>query len=203
LAKNPSKGFWWWIGTPDTTRSRVPSYCYAHLLPEVEDLEKEFPVSKEVQRFVSTFLPLLSLAMGLWNQRLSPAPFQRKATQVQSQIRAAVESPAQHLGIRRFQDIFRGNESRLYHWAKDRNVPAENNLAERDLRPTVIARKVSFGSRSDAGAHTRGVLRTVLNSLKKRGVGVATHLKYALDELAKNIHQYPFNLLFQKDPPNL
>ncbi len=177
-------------------------YCYAHLLREVEDLEKEFPDSREVQGFVATFIPLLTLAMGLRNQRLSPTQFQRKATQVQSQIRAAVESPAQHLGIRRIQDIFRENESRLYHWAQDRNVPAENNLAERDLRPTVIARKVSFGSQSDAGAHTRGVLMTVLCSLKKRGVDVATHLKHVLDELAKNIHQDPFPLLFPRDPPN-
>ena len=177
-------------------------YCYAHLLREVEDLEKEFPDSREVQGFVSTFIPLLTLAMGLRNQRLSPAQFQRKSTQVQSQIRMAVESPAQHLGIRRIQDIFRQNESRLYHWVKDRNVPAENNLAERDLRPTVIARKVSFGSQSDAGAHTRGVLMTVLGTLKKRGVDVATRLKQALDELAKNIHQNPFPLLFPRDPPN-
>ncbi len=177
-------------------------YCYAHLLREVEDLPKEFPDSQEVQEFVSTFIPPLTLAMGLRHQRLSLAQFQRKATRVQSQIRAAVESPAQHLGIRRIQDIFRENESRLYHWAKDRNVPAENNLAERDLRPTVIARKVSFGSQSDAGAHTRGVLMTVLCSLKKRGFDVATHLKKVLDELAKNIHQDPFPLLFPRDPPN-
>jgi transposase len=184
--------------------NKVPcalQYCYAHLLREVEDLEQEFPDSEEVQRFASTFIPLLTLAMGLRNQRLSPTQFHRKATQVQSQIRAAVESPAKHLGIRRLQDIFRENESRLYHWAKDRNVPAENNLAERDLRPTVIARKVSFGSQSDAGAHTRGVLMTVLNSLKKRGADVATHLKHVLDELAKNITQDPFPLLFPRDPP--
>ena len=177
-------------------------YCYAHLLREVEDLQKEFPDSEEVQEFVSTFIPLLTLAMGLRHQRLSPAQFQRKATQVQSQIQTTVKSPAQHPGIRRIQDIFRENESRLYHWAKDRNVPAENNLAERDLRPTVIARKVSFGSQSDAGAYTRGVLMTVLGSLKKRGIDATTHLKRVLDELAKNIHQDPFPLLFPRDPPN-
>jgi len=184
--------------------NKVPcaiQYCYAHLLREVEDLEKEFPDSREVQGFAATFIPLLSLAMGLRHQTLSPNQFQRKATQVQAQIRAAVESPAKHLGIRRIQDIFRENESRLYHWAKDRKVPAENNLAERNLRPTVIARKVSFGSQSDAGAHSRGVLMTTLNSLKKRGFDVATHLKHVLDELAKNIHQDPFPLLFPRDPP--
>jgi transposase len=177
-------------------------YCYAHLLREVEDLEKEFPDSREVQGFVSTFIPLLTLAIGLRNQPLSPAQFHRKATEVKSQIVAAIEGPAQHLGIRRIQDIFRENDSRLYHWADDRRVPAENNLAERDLRPTVIARKVSFGSQSDAGAHTRGVLMTVLCSLKKRGIDVATHLKHVLDELAKNIHQDPFPLLFPRDPPH-
>lgn len=39
-------------------------------------------------------------------------------------------------------------------------MPAENNLAERELRPLVIARKVSFGSQSDAGARTREILMT-------------------------------------------
>jgi len=176
-------------------------YCYAHLLREVENLGKEFPDSGEVQGFVHTLIPLLSLAMGLRSQPLSRAKFKAKATEVKSQIVAAVESPAQHLGIRRIQDIFRENHTRMYHWANDRRIPADNNLAERDLRPTVIARKVSFGSQSDAGAHTRGVLMTVLGSLKKRGVEVATHLKHVLDELAKNIHQDPFSLLFPIDPP--
>ncbi len=184
--------------------NKVPctiQYCYAHLLREVEDLEKEFPDSREVKGFVSTFIPLLTLAIGLRNQPLSPTKFHRKAIQVKSQIVAAVESPAQHLGIRRIQDIFHENASRLYHWADSRSVPADNNLAERDLRPTVIARKVSFGSQSDAGAHTRGILMTVLASLKKRGADVATHLKHVLDELAKDIHQDPFRFLFPRDPP--
>lgn len=50
----------------------------------------------------------------------------------------------------------------MYQWAEDRRVPTENNLAERDLRPTVIARKVSFGSQSDAGAQTCGILMILL-----------------------------------------
>jgi hypothetical protein len=40
-------------------------------------------------------------------------------------------------------------------------------LAERDLHPTVIARKVSFGSSSDAGSKTRSVLMSVLHTLNK------------------------------------
>jgi transposase len=176
-------------------------YCYAHLLREVQELEKEFPESGEVKAFVSTLAPLLALAMGLRSQPISDARFRSEAIKVKSQIVAAVDSPASHLGIRHIQDIFRQNAHRLHHWAENRAVPAENNLAERDLRPTVIARKTSFGSQSEAGAHTRGVLMTVLYSLKKRGLDVATHLKDVLDQLAKDIHQDPFPLLFPRDSP--
>lgn len=171
-------------------------YCYAHLSREVEDLEKEFPDSEEVRTFVSVMMPLLTEAMQLRNQPITDEEFSKKAPEVKTQIIAAVEAPAVHLGIRRIQDIFHDNAHRMYHWAEDRSVPAENNLAERDLRPTVIARKVSFGSVSDAGAHTRSVLMTVLHSLKKQGCNVVDHLKHVLDQLASDMTLDPFPLLF-------
>ena len=175
-------------------------YCYSHLLREVEDLEKEFADQAEIKAFVGSVAPLLTLAMGLRGQPISDAQFLLKASEVKGQIKATMQSPAQHMGIRRIQDIFTEHEGRLYHWADNREVPADNNLAERDLRPTVIARKVSFGSQSDAGAHTRSVLMTVAHTLRKRGEDVAARLKYALDELAKDMSKDPFPLLFSKPP---
>ena len=175
-------------------------YCYSHLLREVEDLEKEFSDQAEIKAFVSTVAPLLALAMGLRGQPISDAQFLLRASEVKAQIKGAMEAPGQHMGIRRIQDIFTEHEGRLYHWAENREVPAENNLAERDLRPTVIARKVSFGSQSDAGAHTRSVLMTVAHTLRKRGEDVANRLTYVLDELAKDMSKDPFLLLFPQPP---
>jgi transposase len=183
--------------------NKVPcaiQYCYSHLLREVQDLEQEFPDVAEVTAFGSTVAPQLALAMGLRTQPISDLEFSRQATALKAQIIATMEQPAQHLGIRRIQEIFRANADRLYHWADDRRMPAENNLAERDLRPTVIARKVSFGSQSDAGAHTRGVLMSVLHTVKKRQVDVVAHLKAVLDHLALDSHQDPFPLLFPEAP---
>jgi len=183
--------------------NKVPcaiQYCYSHLLREVQDLDKEFPDTAEVQAFVSTVAPQLALAMGLRTQPISDAEFARLAAVLKAQIIATMEAPAQHLGIRRLQEIFRAHADRLYHWAEDRRIPADNNLAERDLRPTVIARKVSFGSQSDAGAQTRGVLMSVLHTLKKRQVDVVAHLKRVLDQLALDLHQDPFPLLFPEAP---
>jgi transposase len=183
--------------------NKVPcaiQYCYSHLLREGQDLAKEFPDAAEVTAFVSTVAPQLALAMGLRTQPISDAAFARQAVALKAQIMASMDAPSHHLGIRRIQEIFRANADRLYHWADDRRVPADNNLAERDLRPTVIARKVSFGSQSDAGAHTRGILMSVLHTLKKRGCDVVAHLKRALDRLADDSHQDPWPLLFPEGP---
>lgn len=171
-------------------------YCLAHLLREVQDAEKEFPESKEVRAFVSTVAPLLSLAMGLRGQPIDDATFVHRAQEVKTQLQGAMGSAAQHPAIRRIQDIFTDNAQRLYHWASRREVPADNNLAERDLRPTVIARKTSFGSVSDAGARTRGILMTVMHTLKKQAAYPSRLFKVALDGLANDSTADPFVLLF-------
>lgn len=172
-------------------------YCYAHLLRNLTDLEKEFPDSQEVRAFVDAVAPLLGMAMGLRLQAISNAEFYKKAKKLKRQLRAAMNADAQHLGIRAYQEIFRDNKQRMYHWAKDRSIPAENNLAERDLRPTVIARKVSFGSQSEAGAKTRSILMSVLMSLKKQAPqDYSERIKAALDHLATHPKAKPYRLLF-------
>ena len=48
-------------------------------------------------------------------------------------------------------------------------MPAENNLSERELRPTVIARKVSGGTRSEKGSQTRAVLASLFATWQAQG----------------------------------
>ena len=174
-------------------------YCYAHLLREVEDLAKEFPDHREVIAFTAVLIPLLAAAMHLGHQPLSDDQYYQQAAEIKQQILTVTQQPAQHLGIRRIQDIFRDHADRLYHWADNRLVPADNNRSERELRPTVIARKVSFGSQSEEGAKTREVLMTVLHTLKKRHPQPEEHLKRVFDQLAADIQQDPFPLLFPND----
>jgi transposase len=118
-----------------------------------------------------------SLATGLCTPSLSDAEFTLQATTLNTQLMTVMREPSPHLGIRRLAASFRINAYRFYDWPDDRRVPAENNPAERDIQPTVIARKVSFSSQSDVGTHTRGVLMSVRHTLKKRQVDVVAHLK--------------------------
>jgi hypothetical protein len=173
-------------------------YCYAHLLRDVEDLEKEFPDDEEISMFTAVVIPLLSSAIKLRSQPISDAEFYVQAARIRGEIEAAMGRPAWHMGIRRIQDIFRKNKHRLYHWSEDRRVPAENNLAERDLRPSVIARKVSFGSVTDAGARTRSTLTTMVTTLRKRGMDSAQQIKDTLDVLARDLTHDVYRLLFPR-----
>ena len=54
------------------------------------------------------------------------------------------------------------------------DTESTNNAAERVIRPMVVRRKVSGGSRSDAGAETTGKLASVVQTMKKRGMDLNT-----------------------------
>jgi len=172
-------------------------YCYAHLLRNVSDLGKEFPDNAEVRDFVNTTAPLLAKAMRLRTLPISDATFLKRADQIKMDIVQVMHRSARHAGIQKIQNLFRENDHRLYRWAGARAIPADNNFAERELRKLVIARKISFGSQGEAGARTREVLMTVLLTLKKRRPGdVMSNFKACLDELARDPHQDPYQLLF-------
>lgn len=170
-------------GAYNRLRGRI-QYCYAHLLRDVLDLEKEFPEDVEVVAFVNTIAPLLTEAMHLRGQKIGDAKYYRRARNIQAGINQAARRPAAHPGIQHIQNLFREHSDRMFHWVADRRVPAENNLAERQLRPTVIARKVSFGSQSVNGAKTREILMSILHTLKARGVDPKAQLKKTLDSIA-------------------
>lgn len=175
-------------------RGRI-QYCYAHLLRDVQDLEKEFPENTEVAAFVNTMAPLLTEACHLRGQSIDDAAYYSRAREIQVEIEKAAKRAALHPGIQHIQNLFREHRDRMFHWVADRRVPAENNLAERQLRPTVIARKVSFGSQSDNGAKTREILMSILHTLKARGFDAKARLKATLDVYAKRGGE-PLKVLF-------
>jgi len=174
-------------------------YCYAHLLRAVKDLEKEFPENAEIKSFVEALASQLANAISLRTLDITDKQFKRQAGKIKAAIIKITNSQAKHPAIQKIQDIFREKADRLYHWADDRNIPADNNRAERELRPLVIARKISFGSQSDAGAKTREILMTVLHTLKKRTADVTTAFKFALDKLADQPAIEPYDAIFSLD----
>jgi transposase len=182
--------------------NKMPSeiqYCYAHLLRTVKDLEKDFPENAEIKSFVEALAPQLANAISLRTLDITDKHFKKQAAKIKEAIIEITNRQAKHPAIWKIQNIFREKADRLYHWADDRTVPADNNLAERELRPLVIARKISFGSQSENGAKTRETLMTVLHTLRKRTPDVTAAFKSALDKLAEHNDLDLAKVLFKLD----
>jgi len=75
---------------------------------------------------------------------------------------------------------------RFFQWVCNPEVVAENNLAERRLRPLVIARKVCFGSQSEKGPKTRETLMTIIDTLSLRHDDPVAKLSQALDAIGRD-----------------
>ncbi len=181
---------------------RVPcqvQYCYAHLLREMKDLSVAFADEKEVAAYAGRMIELLSEAMRLQSSRPADAEYYHEAQRIRREIAEACAEPSHHLAVKRWQDFFVEAADHLYHWVGERRVPCENNRAERELRPTVIARKVSHGSQAEEGAKTREVLMSVMQTLKKRVAEPRQKFKAALDRIALNVEGKISELLFHAD----
>jgi hypothetical protein len=75
---------------------------------------------------------------------------------------------------------------RFFQWVRHPEIEAENNLAERRLRPLVIARKVCFGSQSEKGLMTRETLMTIIDTLSLRCDDPVAKLSQVLDAIGRN-----------------
>jgi len=62
----------------------------------------------------------------------------------------------------------------LFVFVADPRVPSDNNAAERALRPVVIARKISGGTRTDQGSTTKGTLASAFGTWIARGLNPFT-----------------------------
>ena len=63
----------------------------------------------------------------------------------------------------------------MFEFVTNPDVDATNNRAERAIRPCVIARKISGGSRSDRGAQIYAILMSIVQTLKLNGKSIVTH----------------------------
>ncbi len=58
----------------------------------------------------------------------------------------------------------------LFVFVTEPDVPATNNAAERSLRSLVVSRKISGGTRSARGTHTKMTLASLFGTWRLRGI---------------------------------
>ena len=72
----------------------------------------------------------------------------------------------------------------------DPAIAPTNNLAEQEIRPAVIMRKVSAGNRTEAGAHAHEVLASITRTAERGGVRFPDVLPELLKSPGPVVHVY-------------
>jgi uncharacterized small protein (DUF1192 family) len=155
--------------------------CWVHLLRDLKALEEEYPESKSIATWRSNIRTLYKKAVAYRERQLAfdgPVSFgvldQRRKTRdrfEEALLKLAEpyldnhDDPRRVLAGRMRKFLFQ-----LFVFLEHPNVAPDNNYAERSLRPAVMARKMSGGTRSAKGSETMAILKTLFGTWELRGL---------------------------------
>jgi hypothetical protein len=148
----------------------VKQRCWVHLLRDLKGLREKHPNNESVAQWVSCIRSIYEeakdVAVGSYTQtqrcRLRQW-FEARLMKLAIPYRDAKNAPQRVLAMR--IDTFLGE---LFCFVDHEGVPSDNNAAERAIRPAVIARKVSGGTRSPRGTQTRMILQSLFGTWNLR-----------------------------------
>ena len=109
--------------------------------------------------------------------------YYEESVSIRDELLAIARSPVKDGRLKGYFDLIVNRRDRFFQWVCNPEVEAENNLAERRLRPLVIARKVCFGSQSEKGLMTRETLMTIIDTLSLRCDDPVAKLSQVLDAI--------------------
>lgn len=145
--------------------------CWAHLLRDSHALTKgQPPPEGERVRFHHDLHALfLEMGLALEQAAMDEAARQQLYQQMRTKLFALAHQAWQDPDCQRLARRIDKHLEELLVWLRDPAVAPDNNAAERELRPAVITRKTSFGSRSRPGAHAFAVLLSLIRTWERQG----------------------------------
>lgn len=100
---------------------------------------------------------------------LRPASLATYHARAERRLDALVATPAAHPAGRELQTRVKAWRTKFFVFLEDPEIPATNNACEREIRPSVVFRKVTGGFRSDWGAQIHAGYRSVTGTAKLHG----------------------------------
>jgi len=155
-------------------------YCIPHLLRELEKVDKR-NTSSEWQAFAKRLRRLLRDGIRLRKRSdFAPGKFQDRVDRLNARVGQMACETYRDADARRLAKRLVKYGEYLFTFLDYADVPFDNNLGEREIRPAVILRKNSQSNRSERGAATQGVLMSVYRTLKLRGLNPTQTIADAL-----------------------
>jgi len=158
----------------------VQQSCWAHLLRKSHEEVARDSVSDEMRRVHQKLKDMF----GLLTEDLA-RPFNKQELEelyewYKKDIDKIIKSQFQSADARRVQTRVRNQTTNLITALLFEGVPLTNNLAERAIRPLVVTRKISGGSKTEKGATAHAVNMSIIESICKKKLPLLQTLQSSL-----------------------
>lgn len=142
------------------------SKCVAHHLKAIQSARERTPGSDYLRKMWLFWTAALNLHP--LRERLDPERYAAHVAHLEHWLDQLLTDPRDDPDEQRIANRFRKQRPHLLTFLHVPGVDPTNNLAERQLRPAVIARKLSAGNKTDRGRQTFEVLASLAATCYQR-----------------------------------
>lgn len=137
--------------------------CLAHVLRDVQ-----YAIDCGDTVFAPKIRDLLRWAIRIGRRRgkLRDTTLAQYHAKANRRLDALLGTPAAHPDGRTLQAQIKAWRGKFFVFLTDRRVPATNNISEREIRPSVVFRKVTNGFRSEWGAGVHAGYRSLTSTAR-------------------------------------
>lgn len=151
--------------------------CWAHLLRDLHELKGKHKENEEVREWAGKLRKLYDAAQDALSGPSPPTEGERATLYTQS-VAGAKELAHKYANTHEHRAHPCHTLSKrlllhldgLFQFVLQPGLSADNNLAERSVRPVVVMRKVSGGSQSERGSRTRMTLASLFGTWRAKGL---------------------------------
>jgi len=155
--------------------------CLAHLLRELKDTAAKRPELKRHAFFVACKRLARAMIKLKTRQAAGEAKkYARAVKRLEAKLKDLSEQKWDDLDAARLTKRLAKHRQSLTTFLHHAEVDATNNAAERALRPAVVMRKITGGSRSKPGAKAWSILASVMRTAEQQGRDVLATIKTLL-----------------------
>lgn len=154
--------------------------CWAHMLRKSHDEVKRETVSGEMKDLHTVVTGIYESLQTAIQNPFDIADRQQIYDELLKRIEAIIRAVYKADDAKRIQTRVRNQNKNLLTALLYQDVPLTNNHAERTIRPLVVTRKISGGSRSPKGAQTHMTNMSIFQTIKLKNLPLVSTLKHQL-----------------------
>jgi transposase len=146
-------------------------FCLVHLLREILEVdEREFSpcwqaFSKKLRRLLRD-----GIRLSVARPTLAADEYARRSRRLDARLMELAEGTYENADAQRLAKRLMKHRDHIFTFLDYEEVTFDNNFGERQIRPAVIIRKNCQNNRSERGAAVQGVLMSIFQTLRLRGL---------------------------------